>query len=758
MGRYVYEAGKVQDAIAELNNALSAIAEVTNEFKKAVSTISSARGAQYIDVGFGELYSLQEQAETVIETDINTIQSKVQAIEDYNNAGFIEKIFASAGMTLSKFTEGIFSGAEDILDGGVSIVGFVGGLFSSDLRDACGEFVKKDHVGDWFAKQYESGEGLFGNINKYSYFSHTSTAANILKGIGTAAPYIALSATGVGLTTEVTAAALSGIGQGTEEGLQAGKTFNSAFASGLWQGTKNAALVYTMSKLSQGAQARAAGREGEIIAGSADDFAKFTSGNADEVASAAKKMFNSTDDLIATKLPNGGYRLNSTKTLEAVGDITTDGTKVIARSFGNSGTAQATRVLTNTSDDILYNTIKNTDDLAKQSVDDLLNNTTTRMTRSEKIFQGAHDKVADNKLGKALDKTDDFIEGVGNKVANTKPGKWVSNKIANNKLVQGITNSKPVQAVVNAAAKHPGTAFTATAGVYTLDQIGHADAGTQYRINQAELPTAHQIENPPIPPDGLPEPVTPDPDPVTPDPDPVTPDPDPVTPDPVPVTPDPVPVTPDPDPVTPDPDPGTPDPVTPDPVPGIPDPGTPDPGTPDPGTPDPGTPNPGGGNQGGGGFNNGGYTGESNNPTDPNAGNQVGDLVDEENVSGSLSDLIGGNEYVDIPTSSTPISDNGTPHTKKSVIPVIAGLGAATVAGIGTKAYLDKREQGDDEEEEEFETESWDGDEQMDLGYDTENTDTDDRDYLNPTDEYAYQEDQPESYQAVNSSELASMQ
>ena len=46
----------------------------------------------------------------------------------------------------------------------------------------------------------------------------------------------------------------------------------------------------------------------------------------------------------------------------------------------------------------------------------------------------------------------------------------------------------------------------------------------------------------------------------------------------------------------------------------------------------------------------------------------------------------------------------------------------------------------------------------MDLNYGSDPLEDEERDYLNPTDEYAYQEEPIESYEAVNSSELASMQ
>ena len=127
-------------------------------------------------------------------------------------------------------------------------------------------------------------------------------------------------------------------------------------------------------------------------------------------------------------------------------------------------------------------------------------------------------------------------------------------------------------------------------------------------------------------------------------------------------------------------------------------------------------------------------------------------------MSGSFSEIVGGNEYTNIPTSASPITTTTTTGTKKSIIPVIAGLGSAAVAGIGTKAFLDKKEEAN-EETEDFEAEEWTEEDQLDIDY--SEAMEEDRDYLDPSDEFAYQEGEEEpteSYEAVNSSELASMQ
>ena len=241
MGRYVYNSGQVTQAIDRLNEALKCVADVNTELQVGINEINNATGAQCIEIDYSKLLQLQQMAEEVIEEDIRTIQSKVTVIEDYENAPWYKKLFSSVGMGLTKFVEGVASGLENICDGAVSIVGFVGGIFNSDFKNSVAEYVAKDHVGDWFQDQYS--DGFLKGVSKYSYFSENSTAANIFKGFGTAAPYIALSMTGVGTTIEVAAAALGGIGSGTEAGINkalandpnitAGQAFNSAFGQGI---------------------------------------------------------------------------------------------------------------------------------------------------------------------------------------------------------------------------------------------------------------------------------------------------------------------------------------------------------------------------------------------------------------------------------------------------------------------------------------------------------------------------------------------
>lgn len=769
MGRLVYDATKVASAIEELNNALTAINDMTIEMRSGIEMIKGARGIKYVDVNLEQLNKIEDLIEDTIEEDIKIIREKSEKIEEYNQLPGILKFFSTAGLTLAKFVEGASSGVESIIDGGASIVGFAVGWAAPQFQSSIAEFVKKDYVGDWYYQQYENG--ILEDINAYSYFSHTSTYANIWKGVGYAAPYIVLGSTGVGLATETAVSGIAGIGQGTQEGLQIGSTFNQAFAGGLWQGAKNAALTYTMGRLSRNAQNTAAGK-GTLGTGNVDDYTKFLSGNTDDIAATAKNMFGCTDDLVATPItnPSGavtGYKLTSRVTSQAVGDITIDGTNVIARSFGQSGAATTTRILKGTGDEILYNVVKDPTDYMRVSFDELASR--TDLTASEKFFTKAGE-FKNTAAGQALKSSDDAISSVGTRIAGSGPGRLLSragNAVTNSRIVRGVTNNGLVRGVVSAATSHPGTTYALTAGVYAADQVNNATQATQYKMMQAELasrPEAINIELPvgDIPPNY--EQV---------------------------------------------------------------DKNTSIEDT----SPNYNYGNSGAGNISSG-FGNGNGSNINNNinnnGTDTNTGNtspetnlennqtqvpnnnsnnignqtpgnnnnnnnnqgqssvqipqgggEYNDKVDteiettpeeqpteppsdeyfeEENLAGSFADLItGDNEYVEIPTSSTPITTTTENSSKKSIIPVIAGLGAAAVAGIGTKAYLDKKEENENNKVD-METDEWESDgEQVDFDYNNENISVIEKDYLEPTDEYAYQEESIESYRAVNSSELDSM-
>ena len=135
-----------------------------------------------------------------------------------------------------------------------------------------------------------------------------------------------------------------------------------------------------------------------------------------------------------------------------------------------------------------------------------------------------------------------------------------------------------------------------------------------------------------------------------------------------------------------------------------------------------------------------------------------------EGIEGSLGEIVDLASGVNIPTSADPIRTKINTKDNK-MIPLMAGLGAAALAGLGTKAYLERKENKDDEEE--IEAEEWDDEEDLELSLvnDTAGLELEESDYLTPNDEYAYapetadidSDGDGDRYQATNASELPSM-
>lgn len=135
------------------------------------------------------------------------------------------------------------------------------------------------------------------------------------------------------------------------------------------------------------------------------------------------------------------------------------------------------------------------------------------------------------------------------------------------------------------------------------------------------------------------------------------------------------------------------------------------------------------------------------------------DLDSDFDTDSALDNIINSSKYTKVPTSTTSTSKkNGS----SSVIPIAAGLSVAAAAGIGAKAYLDRKNNNefDDEEGEEYDEEyeddnfeSDDWSEDQEAGFQPDFSDPSQNDL---SDEY-YQ-DNGGSYSAKSSEELADLQ
>ena len=341
MSRFVYDETKVNSTLDILKSAKQEVAETSQAFTSALSEIQTA-SKNYLWIDTETLPAMPGCIETTIEELMSQITEKQAAIEEYNSSEWYEKLFGSAGMIITKIGEGIGTAGEQLLDGALTIVGFGVGFFSEDRKESISQFIEKDYVGDFFYEQYETGALKW--INDKSSFSHTSTAANVFKGIGVATGYIlAAAATGgaaglaggsgiaagmgsgvSSIAANATLAGVGGIGSGTQTGLQNNLSFNEAALQGVKQGAIQAGTVFVAgkaidkisssgiaNKVTDKIATKTLGKEtveslavdGVTPARYAKEVLKTKVGNvASKVTSPIKTVGNKIDDAIGTKI------------------------------------------------------------------------------------------------------------------------------------------------------------------------------------------------------------------------------------------------------------------------------------------------------------------------------------------------------------------------------------------------------------------------------------------------------------------------
>ena len=131
----------------------------------------------------------------------------------------------------------------------------------------------------------------------------------------------------------------------------------------------------------------------------------------------------------------------------------------------------------------------------------------------------------------------------------------------------------------------------------------------------------------------------------------------------------------------------------------------------------------------------------------------IGEPEDFEDASDSIDSIIkGGSKVTKIPSSKSEISSGSS---GSAVIPVIAGLSAAAAAGIGAKAYMDRKNNSDNGEDEDFEAEEWTGEDNLDIDY---NDGVQEEQYLDDDSDYGIAEESEEKYDARSNDELVDLQ
>ncbi|MBR2828221.1 MAG: hypothetical protein IKE70_03220 [Bacilli bacterium] len=268
MAKLVYDASLVDSALGQLRQAKAILGKTDSDLGNAASIIKSARGIEYIDVGgLSSIVGLGSKCQEYIDQVVSDINNQVDKITEYNAEidedysgffGFIKRAGATVVHASSKLFEGIGTAGEQITDGFASAVGWVAGgvgdLFQWDeakqLKSDIGEFVAKDHVGDAFDNLYEN---QLSEVIRASGMTNDGKVSNVLKGLGVGTGYaLTLLAGGAvlgGVSTGTTALAgaqtaissvgastvlggVGGLGRGVQAGLQSGLSYDNSMAYG----------------------------------------------------------------------------------------------------------------------------------------------------------------------------------------------------------------------------------------------------------------------------------------------------------------------------------------------------------------------------------------------------------------------------------------------------------------------------------------------------------------------------------------------
>ncbi len=459
-GKFCYDDEKVnrsKDLIKEAEKALDSTKEnIAKGFSSLLAAANIDRSpdlAENIRTNEPVIEKFPEDCVSYMEELYKMVKSKQEEIEDYKNANGFKKFGMTIAMAGSKLLEGIASVGENIIDAGATLVGCVGGLFSSDFQDSCAEFIKKDHVGEAFHNFNEAT-----GINKYSAMSENGTMAKVFKGIGVATGYVALAAAtggtvnaiaGAGTMTataaNTTVAIVGGLGSGMESGLQQGKDWNGALGEGVKTAAIQGATAYAAGKLTEHIQTNKALKMDQ--SGAVDDAVNATRDAKDAVIKAkdnlAKTAVKDKEAYKAAKsaLKEAKIEYHTARANQAVlekGVITGDIGKANEKIIKNN--AKADKLIDNIS--------------VKDPKQGIVKRTVTRTSNVASSIEG---HVGDKIATKAGNITDSAINNVSNKVDK------VATKVGNTKVGQAVSKVAADHPVATAVAKLPGEAAVGAA-------------------------------------------------------------------------------------------------------------------------------------------------------------------------------------------------------------------------------------------------------------------------------------------------------
>lgn len=427
---------KVESVTTRLNEiSTSSVSEGFQSITNALEKLNSTPGMDLIG-GANPSFSVAEVFESIsseIEQISTSIQTKADDAKVYSEASDLERVGSSAAMILAKAGEGFLSVFEDIGDGVVSVIGWLAPK-DSGLEKACEEFVKKDLAHDTFSFYYDSEFAKKSAITEDSFISKAAKFGGQMGG------FILLGA-GISKATKVFAAstnpllqstaqfasslkkigtaeaALMGMGTGTEEALQKGKTMNQAALKGLGRAAIQGAIAWGVGTLAEKAALRKT-KASEVFANQGDDTLRAMGEQLDDGASSAMRdsrgFYDGLDDQLDDEL------VAISKDSKGV-FVSKDGTK-----FYRGTDIGEQMVYTTESGETYYlsSTVngKTVTGAAKHIVDDV-NGSTTKIynnATARDILKKAYDLTGDVSFQKNAEKlTDDMIIGVsGKKVPN----------------------------------------------------------------------------------------------------------------------------------------------------------------------------------------------------------------------------------------------------------------------------------------------------------------------------------------------------
>ena len=782
--------GENPDAVAGVVNQLNTIATGSDgaveqgrqKVIKAIDALNSTKGMEYItEIPTADFTTMFDQIGESINSIASNLSSVASDLEEYSNSALYEKLGSSFAMAGAKFGEGVLSIGENVGDAFLSVGGFVGSLAGADTTGV-ENLIKKNWSHDAFNFYYKS------DLAKKSAFTEDSGAAGACKIVGQTVGYMAgtgflagttgLSTIGAGSkglgiisgasgATRASAifAGVTGLGQGTETGLQEGQSMKQAFGTGVKQGVSQAAVAFTAGRITDQVKlnkntntqdalkqykedkeaykelVKEAKKDGTYSSSKAD-LNDLKEGAVDQFKNVAKtENIQSIDNSIYNKHVTRGEKVNTAikEAIEGKSRIakTVTGVKTFAGETFNQSVKQP---LSNIKVNGLGSTLK---DEIKSMPSGLKEGANTG------VFLNALGNNISESNGNAAAQFRNLTKNSGGSIRNIKVSdpdikEFPSSQISDSDPGVNIAGGSNGDGSRN--TKSNGNGFNSDGskgGGSNGGGSSYGDGSTskqQFRKSDDDSQTADKSKK------STTNDTTKTSDKKT--------------------TPD---ATKTSDTKTTSDTTKTSDKKT-----------TPDATKTSDTTPksnntaavnipqDKTTVHTGGGYSASNGYTGtGDYTGANTGTGDYTGANSETGVTDD--ISGitsvlddgttSIEDVIKGSKYTKIPTSSKPIMTTSSSGSS-AVIPIAAGLSAAAAAGIGAKAYMDRKKNNDNgEDDEEFDTDEWTGDDAVDIQYDDSSDTNAGENVLDADDDYSYQPaEETEKYDARSSDELADLQ